>query len=202
MKFSLTPIPHCLGTPDGFFAKTNKATMLHYLLTDHTDEVPYPADAIHIQDGNALIHALKNLPPTFGGICLKIFNQMVSKKNFIFSTDSYYEHSIKAHERKRRGVTQPHHLDGPATRIPTNMKFFLQNDVNKKQLFDLLLKMWSGKEAASRLDKSSMAVLIVNGVAHAFTAEDGNVSVSEIHNLRYNQVCVSLSCHTRRHTLI
>ena len=81
MQFSLTPIPHCLGTPDGFFAKTNKATMLHYLLTDHIDEVPYPADAIHIQEGNALIHALKDLPHTFGGLCLKILNQMVSKKN-------------------------------------------------------------------------------------------------------------------------
>ena len=78
------------------------------------------------------------------------------------------------------------------------MKFFLQNDVNKKQLFDLLLRVWSSKEAASRLDKSNMAVLIVNGVAHAFTAEDGNVSVSEIHNFRSNQLCVSLSCHTRK----
>ena len=83
------------------------------------------------------------------------------------------------------------------------MKFFFQNDVNKKQLFDLLLRVWSSKEAASRLDKSNMAVLIVNGgVAHAFTAEDGNVSVSEIQNLRSNQVCVSLSCHTRRNTVI
>ena len=109
MKFSLTPVPHCLGTPGGFFAKTNKATMLHHLLTDHTEEVPYPADVI--QDGNALIHVLKNLPSTFGGLCLKILDQMVSKNNFVFSTDSYYEHSIKAHKRKRRRVTQPHHLD-------------------------------------------------------------------------------------------
>ena len=37
-----------------------------------------------------------------------------------------------------------------------------------------------------------MAVLIVNGVAHAFTAEDGNVSVSKIHNLRSNKVS---HCH-------
>ena len=128
--------------------------MLHYLLTDHTEEVPYPADAIHIQDGNALIHALKDLSPTFLGLCPKILHQMVSKENFVFSTDSYYEHSIKAHKRKRRGVTQPHHLDGPATRIPANMKFFLQNYVNRKQLFDLLLRLWSSKEAARRLHKS------------------------------------------------
>ena len=201
-RFKESNLSYCLGTPDGFLAKTNKATMLHYLLPDHTEEVPYPADAIHIQDGNVLIHALKDLPLTFGGLCLKILDQMVSKKNFVFSSDFLSEHSIKAYARKRRGVTQPHHLDGPATRIPANMKFFLQNDVNKKQLFDLLLRVWSSKETASRLDRSNMAVLIVNGVAHAFTAEDGNVSVSEIHNFRSNQVCVSLSSHTRKNTVI
>ena len=27
--FPLTPVPHMLRTPDGFFAKTKKASMLH-----------------------------------------------------------------------------------------------------------------------------------------------------------------------------
>ena len=58
MRYSLTPVPHSIGTPDGFFAKTNKSTMLHYLLDDNLDNVDYPQDAIHIQDGNALFHAL------------------------------------------------------------------------------------------------------------------------------------------------
>ena len=89
MKFCLTPIPHSLDTPDGFFNKTNKATMLHYLLNDVPDNVQYPSDSIFIQDGNALFHALVNLPATFEGICMKILDQMVVKKNFICSTDSY-----------------------------------------------------------------------------------------------------------------
>lgn len=63
--------------------------MMHYVLEDRTDEVPYPRDSFFIQDGNALFHALMNLPPTFGDICLQILDQMVAKKNFIFSTDSY-----------------------------------------------------------------------------------------------------------------
>ena len=29
MTYSLSPVVHYLATPDGFFAKTNKATMLH-----------------------------------------------------------------------------------------------------------------------------------------------------------------------------
>jgi hypothetical protein len=27
MKYTLTPVPHCLGTPDAFFAKTNKSSL-------------------------------------------------------------------------------------------------------------------------------------------------------------------------------
>ena len=42
MRYSLTPVPHSLGTPDGFMAKTNKASMLHHLLEDYSDEVHYP----------------------------------------------------------------------------------------------------------------------------------------------------------------
>ena len=66
MTFSLTPVPYSLATADGFFAKTNKAKMLHFLLEEYTDSVPYPKDTFHIEDGNALVHVLKDLPPTFG----------------------------------------------------------------------------------------------------------------------------------------
>ena len=59
MRYSLTPVPHSLGTADGFFNKTNKAAMLHYLMEDAPEEVPYPTDSIYTQDGNALFHALK-----------------------------------------------------------------------------------------------------------------------------------------------
>ena len=53
------PVPPSLGTPDGFFGKTNKASMLHFLLVD-TPEVPYPRDAIHIQDGMGLLYVLRH----------------------------------------------------------------------------------------------------------------------------------------------
>ena len=71
MKYSLTPVPHSLGTPDGFLNKTNKAAMMHFMLEDVSKEVTYPTESIFIQDGNALFHAFNNLPPTFGAICLK-----------------------------------------------------------------------------------------------------------------------------------
>ena len=42
MHYYLAPVPHSLGTPNGFFTKTIKATMLPFLLEDSTEEVPYP----------------------------------------------------------------------------------------------------------------------------------------------------------------
>ena len=176
MRYSLTPVPHSLGTADGFFNKTNKASVLHFLLEDVPEEVPYPKDALYIQDGNALFHALTNLPPTFGAICLQVLDQMVAHKHFIFSTDSYHIDSIKAQERLRRGFSQRYIIDGPATRKPSDFKLFLANEENKTQLCQLLLRVWRSKEAASRLEKSGTAVAVVEGKAYQLDSSDNNVS--------------------------
>ena len=57
-----------------FFNKTNKAAMLQYMMDDAPEEVIYPVESLYIQDGNALFRALKNLPPTFGEICLQVLD--------------------------------------------------------------------------------------------------------------------------------
>ena len=64
MHYPLSPVPHALGMPDGFFTKTTKATILYYLLQDWQEEFLYPKDALFIQDGNALFYMITNLPPT------------------------------------------------------------------------------------------------------------------------------------------
>lgn len=147
-----------------FFTKTNKATILHYLLEDTPPrDLSYPPDALFIQDGMALLHTLTNLPPTCGEICLQILDQMIIRNNFVFSTDCYHEDSIKSQERLRRGTSEKILLAGPATRKPYDFKMFLANDENKKQLCQLLLQVWGSQQAASRLQKTSMSLLIVEG---------------------------------------
>ena len=79
MCYPLTPVPHSLGISDGFFSKTNKAAMLHFLLEDCLHDVMYSQDVIHIQDGMALLHVLTNLAPIFGQIYLQVLDIMVSK---------------------------------------------------------------------------------------------------------------------------
>ena len=142
LSYSLSSVPHCLGTPDGFFSKTNKTSMLRFLMEDYNADVQHPKDSMFIQDGNALFHKLVNLPPIFGGICLQVLHLMVSRKSFIFSTDSYHSDSIKAQERKRRGCGEQFILDGPATRKPQDFKAFLTKHANTNQFCEVLLKVW------------------------------------------------------------
>ena len=69
--------------------------MFHFLLINVAEEVVYPDDALFIQDGNALFHVLKHLSLTFGAICLQMLDQMVAKKNSVYSTDSSHTDSRK-----------------------------------------------------------------------------------------------------------
>ena len=176
MSYSLTPVPPSLGTADGFFNKTNKATLLHAILDDVPEHIAYPDDALFIQDGNAHFHSLIDIPPTFGELSLRILNSMVSKKQFIFSTDSYHNSSIKSQERLRRGCSQRHIVSGPATRKPADFKLFLANEDNKIQLCKLLLTVWSSPTAEASLKHCNTAILIVEGKAFQFTYIKNKVS--------------------------
>uniref|UniRef100_UPI00358E9904 uncharacterized protein isoform X1 n=1 Tax=Myxine glutinosa TaxID=7769 RepID=UPI00358E9904 len=164
-----------------FSPRPKKTSILHYLLEDTTPEdLPYPKDALFIQDGMALLHTLANLPPTCGEICLQVLDQIVAKKHFLFSTDSYHPESIKVQERLRRGSSEKIILAGPVTRKPFDFKMFLANDDNKKQICQLLLRVWSDQQAASKLERTEMAVLIVEGRAHQPVSSNGKVEVREL----------------------
>lgn len=39
LTYFLAPVLHCLGTPNGLLANTNKAFMLHFLVKDNVEEV-------------------------------------------------------------------------------------------------------------------------------------------------------------------
>ncbi|XP_068234747.1 uncharacterized protein [Palaemon carinicauda] len=187
MRYSLTPVPLSLGTADGFFNKTNKAALLHFFTDDSHEDIPYPKGALHIQNGNALFHALTNISPTFREICLQVLDQMVAKKDFIFSTDSYHADFIKAQERLRRGSSQGYLIQGPATRKPSDFKLFLANEHNKTQLCELLFKVWSSNVAASRMEHCGTALVVVNGKAYQLQSSDGDVAAQEVHELTSNQ---------------
>ena len=186
LSYSLSPVPHCLGTPDGFFSKTNKICTLRFLMESYNRDVQYPTDSMFIQDWNALFHTLMNLPPTFGGICLQIFDLMISKKSFIFSTDSYYPDSIKRQERQQRGCGEQFILDGSATRKLKDSKVFLTEGANKKQLNEILLKVWGNTEASSHLQKCIDSVITEERTAHRLQYSNKQVNFIVHFHFHYN----------------
>ena len=183
MAYPLTPVPASIGTADGFLYKTNKASLLHYIAQDCPKDLPYPEDALHIEDGNAMIYTLSNLPPTFGEVSLQILDRMISKHDFIFSTDSYHMYSVKGMERLRRGSSPSHIVDGPATRRPTDMKEFMTNETNKKQFFELVKKMWGSDAAAARIEKAQRAMVVIDGVAYSLSSSNGKVLIFINYNI-------------------
>ena len=193
MAFPLTPVSHALGTPDGFMAKTAKSKLMSKITADfQTVAAPDSQDpnepiTLFVQDGNAQLHALLDVPAVFEDICLKILDQLPRKADCLFATDMYHDLSTKSQERLLRGQGEKITLLGIKMRRPADFKMFLQNEENKLQLFDLLLKVWSSP-AASRRIQGRTIMLAVRGKVYALTSADGlTTTCEEIHALYSNQ---------------
>ena len=126
MTYSLTSVPHALGTPDGFMNKTEKSKAVRFLLKDvESEDIPRQDKSIFaIDDGNARLYWLIELPNTFGEITLKILNQLPKHIDVCFSTDMYYDQSIKSQERMRRGESENLLIKGTKTGVLLTSKPF------------------------------------------------------------------------------
>ena len=70
------------------------------------DEKLTNAGVLTIEDGNTLFYYLKEIPDAFKQICVKLYNQTKKYDDVIVSTDMYSTNSVKALERKWRGITE------------------------------------------------------------------------------------------------
>ena len=84
VKYSPTPVPPSLGIPDGYFAKTNKAKVVHYLANNISKCTIPPENTFNIEDGAAVFHAMKDVPASFGMICMEVLDITSTKKNLDF----------------------------------------------------------------------------------------------------------------------
>jgi hypothetical protein len=117
------------------------------------EDVPPPPDnkTLVIEDGNAAFYYQRDLPPNFRDICARLFDMVVRKSDIIFSTDMYLENSIKSMERKRRGCSEKLIVTGENTITAPDWKTFLGNEENKKQLIELLCRVWITDNVAPKL---------------------------------------------------
>ena len=92
---------------------------------------------------------------------------MLPAGDVIFGTDCCMEHHIKLMER-RRGSSEKLLLRGPVTKKPLDLRQFLLNYENKKQLTDLLLVEWQNETYSLAL-YGCKATLICNGKVFPYT---------------------------------
>ena len=157
MSYQLGPVPWTLATADGSPVKSDKAKLLHNLEgTTEASEKPVKEDTVYICDGNALLQAMTAIPDTFEEVAERVFTLLPKTQRVDFVTDSYYEHSIKAFERRRREMSTTFLLSGPKTRTLWDWKSFMSNDKNKTQLIKLLLSEWKKPKYASRLSRRQL----------------------------------------------
>ena len=173
LAYPLTPVPYSIATSDGFLNKTDKSKGYHFLTKDVEDVPPPPDDkTLVIEDGNVAFCYLKDLPPNFRDICARLFDMVVRKSDIIFSTDMYLENSIKSMERKRRGCSEKLIVTGENMKKPPDWMIFLANEENKKQLIELLCRVWSTDNFAPKLLGKNV-ITVSDGHAFHITSYDG-----------------------------
>ena len=175
MRYSLTPVPNSLGTADVFFQQ-NKQGSNASLLDGGPSWRHFVSSGCFLHTGrNALFYTLANLPPNFGAICLQVLDQIVAKKNFIFSMDSYHEDSIKSQERLRHCFSQHFVVGGlPQKSRLTGSCSWLMRRISYN--CGLLLRVLGSWSAASSPDRSGTAVVVVEGNAYQLDSTDRDVS--------------------------
>ena len=180
MTYPLTPVPFSIGLADGFLAKTDKSKGFRYIVKDCDDaKLPQSEEAVVIEDGNAIFHMLREIPPTFGEISQKILSSLPLQSTVVFSTDMYKNNSVKSVERVRRGVSDKLIVSGVKTKRPKDWKQFLTNDDNKVQLVRLLLADWSSNTSAKILFGHEV-IIICDGKAYQLTSDGKSTKCKEI----------------------
>ena len=111
------------------------------------------------------LHTVTNLPPTCGEIYLHILDKTM------ISTDSYHPGSIKAQDMLRRSSPEKIIPAGSAANQPYDCKKLPCKRRHQKTVVPALVA-WSGKYVTSSLDRTNMAVLIVEGRTHQFVTTD------------------------------
>ena len=82
-------MPSAIGTADGFLLKTNKAKGFEFLTKgiEHAD-IPPDGDTLNIEDGNATLYSMMEVPATFRQISEKMFDVSTARKySVLFRTD-------------------------------------------------------------------------------------------------------------------
>ena len=126
---------------------------------------------------------MAEVPQNFKETSEKVYNIVSKTSDVICSTDMYQPNSIKAMERQRRGAGEKFIVQGEMTKKPADWKGFLTNDENKKQLIQIIFKVWSSDPFAPHIGTRKV-IFISEGHAYQLqTVDDGSVECRQVLSL-------------------
>ena len=189
-EYQMTPVPYSLAAPNGWPVKTCKSKLVSCLDPGESPEVwlkCFGKTVCYILDGNANIHAIGNLPNTFGHLAELLFNMLPKVERVDFVTDTYKDDSAKRIERVRRGTSVKILLSGPETLIPSDWYQFLSNDENKTQLMKFILTEWSSPKYYKKLQGRRVFFALCTDCFLLTCNDEGAVNKTLIPSLCCNQ---------------
>ena len=178
-EYPFGPVSWPLGTADGFLAKTEKSTGMHYI----EKKAPRASsESTVVIDGNAFFYSIGKAAKTFKDVASNILDMMPNIPKTHFSTDMYKEFSMKSMERSRRGNSDALIIKGGNMKVPQDFKGFLSNDKNKRQLICLLLKEWVNDCYATRIRNRNI-YFVCEEECFKLEADGNHVKSTKIGNL-------------------
>ena len=147
--YELSSLPFSLEHQDGSLRKTNKsslAALIEAKVNVCPRLQPFPRDIIYLIDGMALVQVLKSAGSSmFGELASQYFKvitaSLANYKEIHIVFDQYWDASIKAGERARRGSMSASlevKIHGSSTPMPKQWEKFILNPKNKTNLCDFL----------------------------------------------------------------
>lgn len=143
--YKLSPVSFSLAHQDGSLRKTTKsalAAVIEAKVNVCPQLQPFPRDTINLIDGMALVQVMKSAgSSTFGKLASKYFKAITTTlancKEVHIVFDQYWDASIKAGERTRRGsldASMEVTIHGSSTPVPKQWEKFIPNPQNKRNL--------------------------------------------------------------------
>lgn len=177
LSYPITPMPLSMCHIDGAICKTQKSSVMKSLENGVEHIAPDRVDILLI-DGFFLLHTMKNVPKTFGGISKKMLLLVTqfaaTRYDVIF--DQYLSPSIKDYERDlRRESTQlDFNITGPDQVRPSDFLKELKNIHFKEALVEFFIQHWASDEMVPFVENKH--VLINFKQCHSYVVDNTIVS--------------------------
>ena len=178
LSFELSSVPYSLAHTDGTLRKTNKSVLMQILEKNVTVEPRLTTEmpTVHVFDAMAIVQMMRfAAASTFGEMATKYFEFITSffrqgcqRVDVVF--DQYWQLSIKAGERMKRGESNALEvrIHGKSTPVPKQFTKYISNSANKRNLSAFLTEAWI--EMAKDLPEDKEFVI---GGETAFLAKNG-----------------------------